>query len=175
MDVPTRSALIFAAGELAHPAALPLLVDLANEPIPPESNPPAHGLGTAAHEIILRTTAVDAIGRLARDGRDDARTALLDLVGNPLFSIKRAAVQAILSTRPTAALRRQLRAMLAPDLQFLLKLKRVSPADVEQPDPRRVLRADTREVLPPPDPAGPTAEPETKPPRSRRRAKESER
>jgi hypothetical protein len=166
-DFPTRSALIFVTGELMDPAALPLLVDLANEPIPPEPNPPAHGLGTAAHEIILRTTAVDAIGRLARGGDEQASAALLELVGNSVFSIRRAAVQAILSTKPAAAVRREVRAMLPADLHFLLTLKAASPADMEQPDARRVLRADVTETMPPPDPARPTGEAPSKAPRSR--------
>lgn len=174
-DFPTRSALIFAAGELSDPAALPLLVDLANEPIPPEPNPPAHGLGLAAHEIILRTTAVDAIGKLAREGDERAVEELLQFVESPVFSIKRAAVQAILKSKPSAPVRRRVRAMLPPDLHFLLKLKAAAPGDVEQPDPRRVLRDDVNEVAPPPDPARPSDETGSEAPRSRRSSRRGKR
>jgi hypothetical protein len=84
-------------------------------------------------------------------------------------------VQAILSTKPAAAVRREVRAMLPADLRFLLTLKAASPADMEQPDARRALRADVTEAMPPPDPARSADNAASEAPRSRRASKRGER
>jgi hypothetical protein len=59
-----------AAAELQHPAALPFLFNLVLTPIPPEESPDPHSFSTVAEETILRTTAVEGIGHLAKSRVD---------------------------------------------------------------------------------------------------------
>jgi hypothetical protein len=76
-DYPTRWAHVHAASELRHPAALPFLRNLILTPIPPEESPDPHSFSTVGEETILRTTAVEGIGYLAR-GRADATEMLFE-------------------------------------------------------------------------------------------------
>src|SRR5215212_4366256 len=67
-DYQTRWALVYTATKLEHPAVLPMLKDLVLTPIPPERSPILLAFSTVAQETILRTTAVDGVGRLAHAG-----------------------------------------------------------------------------------------------------------
>jgi hypothetical protein len=152
-NYPARMVLILAASALENQHALPLLMSIIETPIPTEESPPVHGLGATAEEIILRTTAVDGIGRLARQGNERALSALVNLVESPIFSIRRASVQAALSARPNdEETRQRLLAVLPRNQHFLLELKSPSVAEVEQPEPRQEGRREGRAAAPP-DPA----------------------
>jgi len=166
-DFPARAALIHAAAALEHSDALPLLVTLVDTPVPPEREAPSHGLGTTAEEIILRTTAVEGVGRAARDGDEAALSALIRFIESPVFSIRRASVQAALFARPDDdAVRQRLLAALPRDQHFLLDLKQLSVGEVEQPegDQHRKRGQSTA----PPDPADRRRQPDREePPTSR--------
>jgi hypothetical protein len=150
-NYPARMGLILAANALEHEQALPLLVSIAETPIPTEASPPGHGLGATAEEVILRTTAVDGIGRLARQGTASALSALISLAESPVFSIRRASVHAALVARPRDKTTRQRLLESLPSSQhFLLDLKAPSVAEVPQPEPNRKRTAHTER---PPDPA----------------------
>jgi hypothetical protein len=152
-NYPARMVLILAASALENQHALPLLMGVVETPIPIEVSPPVHGLGATAEEIILRTTAVDGIGRLARQDDERALSALINLAESPIFSIRRASVQAALLARPNdKKTRRRLLAVLPSNQYFLLELKSPRVTEVEQPEPRDEGRL-KRRANAPPDPA----------------------
>ena len=91
-DYSTRFALVYAACELEHRAALPLLRSIVLTPIPEELSSVATG-STVAEESIIRTAAVDGIARLAQEEDKDVVNFLLEFLNIPSFSIRRAAVQ----------------------------------------------------------------------------------
>ena len=145
-DYPTRWALTYAATTLEHRAALPLLKSTVSRPIPPEQNDDPHA-STVAEETIIRTTAVDGVGALARKGDEDALDALVEFVDLPSFSIRRAAIQAILASPKGDDLRGRLKKCLPKDERFLLDLKRIDVADAPQvEDPREHLSEAGREA-----------------------------
>lgn len=149
-DYVTRWALIHAAAELRHPAALPLLRDLVRQRIPPERSPDPHSLSTVAEETILRTTAVEGVEYLAVDGNDEAREALFGFLEQPSLSIRRASVQGILATSGGDALRGRVAALLPADQQFILDIKRVDVRAVPQiEDPTRHLAQAARPLTDP--------------------------
>ena len=130
-DYPTRWAHVYAASELRHPAALPFLRNLVLTPIPPEESSDPHSFSTVGEETILRTTAVEGIGYLARD-RADATDALFEALRQPSLSIRRAAVQSLLSSARGRKLRPRIAKALPDEHQFLLDLKAVDVRDVRQ-------------------------------------------
>jgi HEAT repeat protein len=130
-DYPTRWAHVYAASELRHPATLPFLRNLVSTPIPPEESPDPHSLSTVGEETILRTTAVEGIGFLARD-RADATDALFEVLRQPSLSLRRAAVQSLLATPRGRKLRARIAKALPEEQQFLLALKAVDVRNVPQ-------------------------------------------
>ncbi|MCE8428003.1 MAG: hypothetical protein J5U19_06425 [Candidatus Methanoperedens sp.] len=145
-DYSRRWALIFAAGELRHRAALPLLVTIVKEPLPSEPQPPSHGFSIVGEETILRTTAIDGIGHLARDGDEEAVAALLRALRHPSISMRRAAAQALLSTKGESELRQRIMAYLPPEEHFLLELKPTNVMEVPQVEnPERFLSEEARQ------------------------------
>ncbi len=117
-DYPTRWVHVHAAAELRHPAALPFLLDLAL-------------YSTVAEETILRTTAVEGIGYLAKERRE-AVEALFECLKQPSLSIRRAAVQSLLKTSRGRSLRSRIANALPEDQRFLLDLKALDVRDVPQ-------------------------------------------
>ena len=107
-DYPTRWAHVHAASELRHPAALPFLRNLILTPIPPEESPDPHSFSTVAEETILRTTAVEGVGYLARD-RANAVGTLFEALRQPSLSVRRAAVQSLLAPGAVASCARKSR------------------------------------------------------------------
>lgn len=130
-DYPARWAHVHAAAELRHPAALPFLLNLVLTPIPPEEAPDPHSFSTVAEETILRTTAVEGIGYLAKE-RGEAVEALFECLKQPSLSVRRAAIQSLLKTPRGRRLRARIAGMLPEDQRFLLNLKTVEVRDVPQ-------------------------------------------
>lgn len=131
-DYSTRWGLVFAASELKHPATLPYLCDLVLTPLPAETSPNPHSFSVVAEETILRTTAVEGIGHLAAAGRKEALDALLTFLATPSLSVRRAAVQAILTTPSGRRLRKRVAESLPKDQRFLLDLRRPDVREVPQ-------------------------------------------
>ena len=174
-NYPARWAHIHAAAELRHPAALPFLLDVVLTPIPPEEAPVPHSFSTVAEETILRTTAVEGIGYLAED-RSDAVEALFECLRQPSFSIRRAAVQSLLTSSRAKSMRARIANALPEDQRFLLDLKTPAVRDVPQVKrPERHLSEAGRRAGVAPAPGLPDDEPRTEQspsPRSRRPSKE---
>jgi hypothetical protein len=134
LDYPKRWALIEAASELKHAAALSFLSNLVLTPIPPERSENPHSFSTVAEETLLRTTAVDGVRYLAEQGSEEAIKRLYEFLGQPSLSIRRASVQAILSVNKDNASKEHIASLLPPDQRFLIDLKTLHVGDVPQID-----------------------------------------
>lgn len=137
-DYSGRWGLVFAASELAHPAALPYLRSVVLTPIPPEESADPHSFSTVAEETIVRSTAVDGVARLAAEGHAEAVDSLFAFLRVPSISIKRAAVQGLLNVRQGESLRGKIEAHLCPEERFLL--------DIRALDVRRATQIDNPEA-----------------------------
>jgi hypothetical protein len=174
-DYPTRWALVHAAAELRDAAALPFLRNLVSRPIPPEQSRDPHSFSTVGEETILRTTAVEGVGYLAAEERREALEALFEFLKQPSLSIRRAAVQSILSAPGGGRMRRRIAALLPDEHQFLLELKSVDVRDVPQIEKpqRHLTEAGRRErTEAPPDFPGREPEAEERDQRRTRKRKE---
>jgi hypothetical protein len=137
--------------DLRRSASVNVLEEILRRPIPPERSPdPAHGFSTVGEETIIRTTAVEALARLAADGDQRSKQALLGNVRHPSFSVRRAAVQAIVDTGDADLVERARRELADTDDRRLFELRRVEVQSVPQAEGGRFLKQDTP---PPPDPA----------------------
>lgn len=117
------------------------LASIARQPIPPEhSDDPAHGFSTVGEEVIIRTTAVEALGRLLAGGNREAGERLLALLDNDVVSVRRAVVQAV-TEHGDARLRTRVRqALYGTDDEWMLALRRIEVAEAPQADGRQFLR-----------------------------------
>jgi hypothetical protein len=152
-DYPSRWAVIFAASELRHPAALPYLRSVALSRIPSERSSDTHSFSTVAEETILRTTAVEGIGRLVLDHDAQAIDALFECLARPSISVRRAAVQELLAARGGDNQRDRIAAALPEDQRFLLDLRHINVDRAPQiRDPEQFLApaARARPISPPP-------------------------
>lgn len=144
-DYATRSALVYAACELEHRAALPLLKSVVLTPIPPEQNSDFHA-STVAEETIIRTTAVDGVAILARKGEKDVIDLLFEFLEIPSISIRRAAVQGLLASPQGDDLRGRVAECLPKNQRFLLDLKKLDVQEAAQiKEPQRHLSQKGRE------------------------------
>ena len=146
-----RWSLIQLLTDLRDPASLPVLEHVLRQPVPPERSPdPAHGLSTVGEEIMIRTTAVEALARLAADGADEAKRLLLEQLDHEAFSVRRAAVQAIADSGD-AGLRDRVQSRLSEsDDQRLLNSRRLDVTSVPQAEGGRFLKG--RDAASPPPP-----------------------
>jgi hypothetical protein len=150
-QTPTRRALLLAAVALAHRSVLPLLAEVAREPV---SGVVRHDGGRAAEESMLRMMAVDGIDAIARSGDTDAADALLALAASPDRAVQTSAVVALKYAEAHRGLYEKLRSVLPPDRLYLFDVVRASVGDVPQiADPRRHLRSEPTSVDTRPDPA----------------------
>lgn len=118
-DYPLRWALVYAAAQMNHDAALPYLRNLILTPIPPEQSSAPHSFSTVGKETVLRTTAIEGVGRLAVQGNEAALPALFEFLSIASISVRRASVQAILAVNPK--LRKKAAEALPADHRFLLE------------------------------------------------------
>ena len=151
-DYAMRSALIFAACELEHHAALPLLRSVVLTPIPLEAAKDPQN-STVAEETIIRTTAVDGVSILAHDGDKNVINILFEFLEIPSFSIRRASVQGLLRSAHGNDLRERIVECLPKDQRFLLDLKKMDVRKVSQIDnPERHLNEKGKLDMKPPAP-----------------------
>ncbi len=149
-DYPTRWALIFAASELRHPDAIPYLRTVALSRIPAERSSDPHSFSTVTEDTILRTTAVEGIGHLAAD-HPQAVDALFDCLDRPSISIRRAAIQSLITTPNGQQYRDRIAHSLPDDQRFLLDLRRISVHEAPQVrNPEQFLTATATSTAPPP-------------------------
>jgi len=136
--------------DLRHATSVRLLGDVLRRPIPPERSPdPAHGLSTVGEEIIIRTTAVEALARLAADGDSAAKDLLLAQTRHEVFSVRRAAVQGIADSGDAGLLERARQALRGSDDARLLEYRRLDVRSAPQAEGGRFLK---KGYAPPPEP-----------------------
>ena len=82
-----RWAVVQLLSDLENPRALATLDKIIASPLPEEGSTDPHG-SAAARELVVRTTAVEAVSRLAVAGSVEARAALLK-VRAPLRSLRK--------------------------------------------------------------------------------------
>jgi len=148
-QIRARESLLLAAVALAQRSVLPLLAEVAREPV---SGTVRHDGGRAAEESMLRLIAVDGIDAIARSGDTDAAEALLALAASPDRAVQAAAVVALKYADAHRARYEKVRSVLSPDRLYLLDIVRASVHDVPQiADPRRHLRSEPTTVDARPD------------------------
>lgn len=139
-DYPLRWSLIHVAAELRTESALPLLVSVVKTPIPAERSDDPHSYSTVAEETLLRTSAVEGVAYLAREGDDKAIGTLFDFLDIDSLSVRRAAVQGLLAAPQADDLRDRIAMCLPKTEHFLLDLRTVDVREVEQiGDPESTL------------------------------------
>jgi len=152
-DYSLRWALVYAARQMRHSAALPYLRNLVLTPIPPEESRSPHSFSTAGKETVLRTTAVEGVGALAVQGEERAVNALFEFLSIPSISIRRSSVQALLAI--DKGWRDKIAEHLPKDAHYLLDIVAKDVREVPQvKDPRRHLRKrdpQVSEIPSPPD------------------------
>lgn len=149
-DYPRRWALIYATTRLDHDVALPYLRALILNPFPAEDMRDPHARTVAREETILRTTAIEGIGRLAQRGNKGALDALFEFLDIPSISIRRASIQTLLSVEP--GYRERIAERLPADFRYLLDVRATPVTKVPQvKNPRKHLREakPTDKPLPP--------------------------
>ncbi|QYR23587.1 hypothetical protein KZ483_12205 [Paenibacillus sp. sptzw28] len=147
-----RWSLVQLLSDLNEPSALSALEPILSSPIPPERSEDPHSLSTVGEEVIIRTTAVEAVTRLAAKGDVCARELLLKYSTHDNFSIKRAAIQGYLTYGGKDARETLLKTIDEKDRHIM---------DIQRTDVRRVPQAqgglhivnrDKDELPPPADP-----------------------
>jgi hypothetical protein len=114
--------------DLQDPSALDVLDKIISSPMPKERSPDPHS-STAGRELVVRTTAVEAVARLAARGSVEARDALLKYARHSVRSVKIAAVLSYLEQGGTRARRELLRRMLKAD-HWMLDIRRMHPREL---------------------------------------------
>jgi hypothetical protein len=123
-----RWAVVQLLTDLQDPRALDVLDKLISSAMPKERSPDPHS-STAGRELIVRTTAVEAVARLAAGGSVAARDALLKYARHSVRSVKIAAVLAYLEQGGSRARRELLRRMLKAD-HWMLDVRRMHPREL---------------------------------------------
>ncbi len=91
-----RWSLVHLLAELKQPSSLGALDSILSSQMPEERSKDPHSFTTVGEEVVIRTTAVEAITRIAAEGVKEAQELLLKHVRHDNFSVKRAAVQGYL-------------------------------------------------------------------------------
>jgi hypothetical protein len=143
-----RWALVQLMGELKHEAALDFVDRLLAGRLPEERALDPEALSTVGEEVMIRTTAVDAVARMGSDGNARALEVLLRHVDHENFSVKRAAIQAFLAHGGEKA-RETLSQRLPERDHHIMGIQRVDVRQVPQAQGGLFLKTrDGRDSLP---------------------------
>ena len=132
-----RWAVVQLLTDLEHPRALGALDRIIASPLPQERSKDPHG-STPARELVVRTTAVEAVARLAAAGSAEARVALLNYVRHPVRSVKIAAVLAYVEQGGSRA-RKELEDRMAKSDHWILEIRRMHPRETPPLEGHRFL------------------------------------
>lgn len=147
-----RWSLVQLLVELRFPEAVKSLNRIIASRIPAEKFKKSHDMSTVAEEVMIRTTAVEALVRLSADGVVEAREVLLKHATNRTFSIRRACVQGLLQTGTDDDKRKLRRLLKEKNEEGLLKIKQLDVRRVPQPiGGRFVVPAQVKSEPPPPE------------------------
>jgi hypothetical protein len=151
-----RWALTQLAVDLQHPRTAEYLAALIRRPVPPErSEDPGHGQSTVTEEVILRTTAIEGVSRLTREGTDATRGQIESLLGTlletldstPYLSLRRAAWFALVDSGNPDAVGRARDLLARRGEEWITTMRRIPVEEAPQADPT----SPDREVPPPID------------------------
>lgn len=126
-----RWSLVMLLVELAHRDSVGIFAEILGSQIPEERSTDPHSFTTAGEEVMIRTTAVEGLERLAADGNEEALDVLLANVTHENFSVRRAAVQALVATGDDDMQKRLAKALPSRHRE-LLKIQRRDVRTVEQ-------------------------------------------
>ena len=132
-----RWAVVQLLTDLEDPRALGALNRIIASPLPKERSDDPHG-SPAARELVVRTTAIEAVTRLAAGGSDEARAALLKYARHPVRSVKIAAALAYLEQGGSRA-RKELRKRMPKSDHWILEIRRVHPQEIPPIEGHRFL------------------------------------
>ena len=118
--------------DLRDRSALAVLEAIVSAPIPAEKAPDMVTYSTVGEEVMIRTTAIEGITRLAVEGDREALELLLRFAQHETFSVRRAAIQGYVEAAGPNA-RDELRDRLAEEDRFILDIRRADVQDVPQP------------------------------------------
>jgi len=126
-----RWSLVMLLADLGDAGCAKIFADILSDKIPEERSKAPHTFSTAGEEIMIRTTAVEGLERLAADGQDDALEILWENARHENLSVRRASVQALMATggKDMAA---QLREKLPKRYLDVLAIQRRDVREVEQ-------------------------------------------
>ena len=127
-----RWSLVYLLGELRNPTTLSILDNIVTSRIPAEKSKVLHEYSTRAEELLIRTSAVEAIKRIAENKDLKALEILLKHTKHREFSIRRAAVQSFLEVGGSEA-RKKLLQVLPKEHRGLLDIRSTDARKVYQP------------------------------------------
>ncbi len=144
-----RWSLVQLFAELPHPSALATLERILASDIPPERSKDPHGHSTVGEEVMIRTTAVDALARLHAAKIVEAGRILLRYAEHPTFSIRRACVQAVMETGSPDEQKNLQKILQKRGETSLLEIRRRDVREVPQATGGRFIVRDDRKNEPP--------------------------
>jgi hypothetical protein len=134
-----RVSMVQVLTDVRDPSLVDVLRDVIAAPLPPErSTGEDYKYSTTAREVLIRTTAVDGVARLAAEGSAEAVDVLVDNVTHENHTVRAACVVALLELGGEPASRARDR--IRDDDRDLLELRRARVQDVPQPDPGSEVR-----------------------------------
>lgn len=142
-----RWSLVQLLAELRQPASLEVLDDILSTTIPEERSMSPHSFTTRGEEVMIRTTAVEALTRIASDGLEPARDLLLLHVRHENLSVRRACVQGYLAVTGDEGRARVAEALRRED-GWLLDVKRIDVREAPQAEGGRHLKPCDNDVFP---------------------------
>lgn len=126
-----RWALVMLATELVDRRCVDFFKAVLDSEIPEEKSKYPHSFTTVGEEIMIRTTVIEGLERLAKDDNNEAMELLFKNIQHEAFSIRRATTQALIEVGGE-----EMRDRLANELperhQPLLKIRRTDVREAEQ-------------------------------------------
>lgn len=147
-----RWSLVQLLAELSSPLSLVALDEIIESQIPAERFKDPSNFSSVGEEVIIRTTAVEAVTRIAAKANPEALGILLKHARHANFSVKRACIQGYLAHGGADARDKLLRAIAESDRR-ILDIRREDVRRIPQPTAGKYVRRpdshDTPRIPPP--------------------------
>jgi hypothetical protein len=137
-DYVNRWGVVQLLHDLQDPRALGLLDRIISSPMRTEKSRDPHS-SAAGREVVIRTTAVEAVARLAAAGSTEARDTLLKHARHAVRSVKIAAALAYLEQEGSRGRKALLRRLAKSD-HWMIDIRRVPPGEFPAIEGHRFLR-----------------------------------
>ena len=142
-----RWSLVQLVTSLEDRASLTFVDEILSSALPPEESKNPATYSTVGEEVIIRTTAIEAVERLAVGGDAQALEVLLKYTRHHNFSVKRAAIQSYLAQGGKHAREVLLKALPEED-RHILDIRRADVREVPQPKVEARSGRDPNELPP---------------------------